>query len=366
MSVDLDDLIRPALADMTPYSPGLRPSQLRERLGADRVVKLSSNEHPEGPVPAALAAIRAAAPHLNRYPDGACTALKERLAARLGIDPAQVVVGAGSNEIERLLGQVLLRPGDQVVYAWPSFVVYPMVANMFEAQHVRVPLRDDAHDLEAMLTAVTDRTRIVFLCNPNNPTGTIFTKAALESFMEAVPESAVVVLDEAYFEFVSDDDYPDGMTFFDGERPVVITRTFSKIYSLAGLRVGYAAAPEPLARAIDKVREPFNVNMLAQAAAFHSLDSDAEVARRRRETAKLREALSAHLRSLGFEVPPSHANFVFAKSERAPEVFDALIERGVITRAIGPGALRIGIGDADEMRYVHEVLSDVVASLGGV
>ena len=363
-----EDLIRSELDGMVPYSPGLRASQVRERSGKDRILKLSSNEHPCGPVPQAAEAVRKVAGRVNRYPDGAADALERRLSEHLGVPRRNLVIGNGSNEILRLIGQVVLRPGDEVAYAWPSFVVYPMVAAMFGARSVQVPLDgDDAHDLEALLAAVTERTRLLFLCNPNNPTGTIYRSAAFESFMERVPEHVLVVVDEAYFEFVTDTGCPDGLRRFDGESPYVVTRTFSKVYSLAGLRVGYAAVPEPLARAVDKVREPFNVNIPAQVAAYYSLEAAAEVTRRRAENDALRRSLAGVLDELGAGHAESHTNFVYVRTDRAKDVFEALLDEGIVVRDFGTSpALRIGIGTPEDMHYVEGALGRVAERIGGI
>ncbi len=366
--MDLDRLIRAELEGLTPYAPGLREDQVRERAGRDDIVKLSSNEHPAGPVPAAVAAMEAAIPELNRYPEGSAGDLRAKLAARLGVDSRHVVVGSGSNELLRLIAQVVLRPGDEVVYAWPSFVVYPMVTTYFGGVHVKVPLTPgEVHDLDAMLAAVTSRTRLLFLCNPNNPTGTIYHRAEFERFLERVPSHVLLVLDEAYFEFVTDERYPDGLRYFDGERPLAVLRTFSKVYSLAGLRVGYGIAPEPLVRAIDCVREPFNVNTLAQVAASASLDDDAEVSRRRAENQEQKTYLYSGFDRLGISFVPSEANFVYVKTGRPVEVFEALLEQGVIVRDFGNApALRVGIGTAEDTRRTLEAFEYAVARLGSV
>ncbi len=364
----IDDLIRPELEPMRPYAPGLRASEVRERTGKPVVLKLSSNEHPAGPVPAAVAAMAAVAPRLNRYPDGSCRALRERLARHRDVDVRHVAVGSGSNELLRLLAQAVLRPGDEVVYAWPSFVVYPMVTAMFCAKPVQVPLDgDQRHDLKAMLAAITSKTRIVFLCNPNNPTGTIFTRDELDGFLAGVPEDVIVVLDEAYFEFVTDPEYPDGLTYFDGERPLVVARTFSKMYSLAGVRVGYAFLPEALVAALDKVREPFNVNAMGQAAAYYSLDDAGEVARRREENRQQREMLCSAFDRLGVRYAPSQANFVYLMTEKPSEVFDALLEEGVIARAFGDApCLRLTLGTPADNAIVVAAFERVAERLGGI
>jgi histidinol-phosphate aminotransferase len=365
-AVDWETLIRPELGPMRPYAPGLRGSEVRERSGVERVLKLSSNEHPAGPFPVALAAIAAIAPHLNRYPDGACRALKNRLAAHWGVDEHFIAVGNGSNELLRLIAQAVLRPGDEVVYAWPSFVVYPMVAAAFNAVPVAVPLTEaQEHDLPAMLAAITDRTRLLFLCNPNNPTGTIYRREAFEAFLAAVPEHVLVVVDEAYFEFVTDGDYPDGLRYFDGERPLVVTRTFAKIYSLAGLRVGYGFLPSELGLAVDKLREPFNVNSVAQIAAAASLTDQAEVSRRREENQEQKTYLYSAFDRLGVRYVPSQTNFVYFMTQRPVEVFEALLQQGVIARDFGNApALRLGIGTPEDTAATIAAFEDITRRSG--
>ncbi|MBN1192958.1 MAG: histidinol-phosphate transaminase [Coriobacteriia bacterium] len=361
-------LIREELSTLVPYAPGLREEQVRERSGRDDICKLSSNEHPAGPFPSAIAAMSRELPELNRYPEGACMALRERLAVKHSVPVEQIAVGNGSNELLRLIGQAVLRPGDEVVYPWPSFIVYPMVTTMFGATHVKVPLTGGIdYDLDAVLAAVTDKTRIVFLCNPNNPTGTIYTRDAFERFLSALRDDIVLVLDEAYFEFVTSEEYPDGLDYFDGVRPVAVLRTFSKIYSLAGLRIGYGIMPAPLVHAIDCIREPFNVNSVAQAGALASLDDEIEVCRRRTENQEQKTYLYSGFDRLGIEWVPSEANFVWIRTERPVEVFDALLEEGVIVRGFGTTpALRVGIGTPEDSRRTIEAFEAVVARLGSV
>ncbi|MRR11544.1 histidinol-phosphate transaminase [bacterium] len=366
--VDWDRLIRDELKGLAPYAPGLREEQVREASGRDVIVKLSSNEHPDGPFPAAVAAMERELSGLNRYPEGGATALRERLAAIHNVLPEQISVGNGSNELLRLIAQVALRPGDEVVYAWPSFVVYPIVTTMFGGVHVKVPLdASDTHDLAALAAAITRTTRLVFLCNPNNPTGTYYTKEAFERFLEVVPDDVLVVLDEAYFEFVTAEDYPDGLDYFDGQRGIVVLRTFSKIYSLAGLRIGYGIMPQPLVHAIDCIREPFNVNSVAQAAALASLDDQAEVARRREENQEQKTYLYSGFDRLGIAWVPSEANFVWVKTEKPVEVFEALLQEGVIVRGFGQvPALRVTVGTSEENRRTIEAFEAAVARFGSV
>lgn len=361
-----DTLIRAELEPMVPYAPGLRGSEVRERCGRDRICKLSSNEHPAGPFPIAISAMEAVLPHLNRYPDGACRALRRSLSERLGFPSENVVIGSGSNELLRLIAQAVLRPGDEVVFAWPSFVVYPMATQMFGATAVKVPLKEgEVHDLDAMLTAITDRTRIVFLCNPNNPTGSIYRRGEFERFLDEIPPHVLVVTDEAYFEFVTDPEYPDAMRYVDLERPLVSLRTFSKIYSLAGLRVGYGVLPAPLAKAVDKIREPFNVNTVGQVAAYYSLGDDAEVRRRRDENQEQKTYLYSCFDRLGLEYVPSQTNFIYLKTERPVEVFEALLGEGIIARDFGNApALRLGVGTPEDTAAAIAAFETVAAKLG--
>lgn len=366
--MDWDALIRAELEGMRPYAPGLRASEVRERTGRDVVLKLSSNEHPCGPVPRARQAMEAVLSRMNRYPDGGCKALSGRLSEHWGVDERFVSVTNGSNEMLRLIAQAVLRPGDEVVYAWPSFVVYPMVTRMFGATAVDVPLTADLrHDLPAMLAAITPRTRLLFLCNPNNPTGTIYTRAEFASFLEQVPDHVLVVVDEAYFEFVDDADYPDALEIFDGERPIAVCRTFSKIYSLAGLRVGYGFLPEPLKRAVDCLREPFNVNTVGQIAAYYSLEDQPEVTRRKHENREQKTYLYSCFDRLGIAYVPSHTNFVYFRTDRPVEVFEELLREGVIARDFGNApALRLGVGTPEDTVRTIVAFENVVARLGSI
>lgn len=362
-----DDIIRPDLADLAPYAPGLRASEVRERTGRDRVLKLSSNEHPCGPFASAMRAMQAVLPHLNRYPDGSVRALRRKLAERHGVGIENVVVGNGSNELLELIGLATLQPGDEVVYSWPSFVVYPMMCAKLKVKAVPVDLTDDTHDLDKVLAAITEKTRIVFVCNPNNPTGSIYRREEFRRFMEAVPPHVLVVADEAYIEFVTDPDFPDALEWFDGERPLAVCRTFSKMYSLAGLRVGYTIVPAALADALDRVRAPFNANMVGQIAAYYSLDDDAEVQRRRAENQEQKTYLYSCFDRLGIAYVPSEANFVYFKTDRPVEVFDALLSEGVIVRGFGtsPG-LRMTIGTPEDTEVVIKAFEAVHARLGRI
>ncbi len=364
--MDWDALIREEVKPLVPYAPGLRVSEVRERSGRERIVKLSSNESPYGPFPSAIRAMQEVLPRLNRYPDGGARSLRERLADKFAVDKANISLAAGSNELLRLIAEARISPGDEVVFAWPRFIVYPAVTQIFGGTAVRVPLSaDEVHDLDAMADAVTEKTKIVFLCNPNNPTGTMYRGNEFARFLERVPESVPIVVDEAYYEYVTDDDYPRTLDYFDPNGRIVVLRTFSKIYSLAGLRVGYGIVPTALARAIDQVREPFNVSSVGQVAAYYSLADEAEVERRRRENQEQKAYLYSCFDRLGVKYVLSETNFVWVKTERPVEVFEALLQEGIIVRAFGPTpALRVGVGTPEETRMACEAFEAVVDKLG--
>jgi histidinol-phosphate aminotransferase len=365
--MDWNRLLRPELATMVPYAPGLRASEVRARSGRSVVRKLSSNENPYAPFPAAIAGMEAVLPHLNRYPDGAARALKRRLAEHLGVEERYLVVTNGSNELLTLIAQAVLQPGDESVFAWPSFVVYPMCTALMCATSVRVPVTDGQElDLPGILGAITDRTKVVFLCNPNNPTGTIYGKGAFEEFLAAVPEHVLIVVDEAYFEYVTAPEFPDGVEYFDGKRPIAVLRTFSKMYSLAGARVGYGIMPEPMVAAIEKVREPFNVSSIGQVGAYYSLGDDVETARRRNRNSLEKARLYECLNRLGISYVESETNFVYVLTERPAQLFGALLDQGVIVRDFGTApALRVGIGTEDDTTATVAAFENAMRTIEG-
>jgi histidinol-phosphate aminotransferase len=359
--------IRPDIAKIAPYQPGKRASEMRREAGFERMVKLSSNESPWPPFPKAQRAIKAIASRLNRYPDSYAGVLRSRVAAHMDVGEEQICLGNGSNELITFIAQAVLGPKDEAVFAWPSFVVYPIVTQLMGADAVKVPLDDGwRHDLAAMADAVTKKTRLLFVCNPNNPTGTIAGKDGVARLMDAVPEKCLVVFDEAYYEYVDDPDFGTGMAYFDGERPVVVLRTFSKMYALAGLRVGYGAFPVWLAEAVEKLREPFNVNMAAQIAAFYSLDEPDEVARRAEATSRGRRRIEEALAGLGVRYAPSQANFVCFAVDDGPAVFSGLVSRGVIVRELGgTGMLRATVGTEEETETFIAALGETLDELSG-
>ena len=362
-------LFRSALDGLVPYEPGKPEEEVQRELGLDRVVKLASNEGPWGPFPAALEALQRSAATLNRYPDGGAYHLRNAIAERHGVDPANVVTGAGADALIGHLSVATLDPGDEVVTAWPSFISYVLDALKLGAVPRKVPLVDDHYDLDALLAAVGPRTKLVYVATPNNPTGTMTARGELDAYFERVPDHVLTVVDQAYFEYIDLPDYPDAIAeYFGAGRRVLVLRTFSKIYGLAGLRVGYGIGPADVIEAIGKTRRAFDVGTQAQAAALASIDGAAELAERRRLTAEGRDTLERTLREHGLDpAGPAVANFLFVDvGDDAPALFDALLRQGAIVRPMGafgaPGALRITVGTPDENAFFAGALASVQAA----
>ena len=360
---------RRAIADLVPYEPGKPVEEVQRELGLERVVKLASNEGPFPPFPAALEAIARTAPDLNRYPDGGVWALRSALAERHGVGLESIVVGAGADGVIDLLSQATLDPGDEIVCAWPSFPSYVLDAAKLGAASVKVPLREHTHDLEAMLAAIGPKTKLVYVCHPNNPTGTANGRAQLASFLDDVPEHVLVVIDQAYYEYIDDPDYADAVEeHFKQRERIVVLRTFSKIYGLAGLRVGYGVAPPDVVVATSKVRRAFDVTATAQVAALASMDDDEEIARRRAENMRGRAALEATLRAHGLEpAGPALGNFVYVEVGDGRAVFEQLLREGVIVRPLAgfgaPGAIRVSVGTTEENEIFAAALGHVLSSV---
>ncbi|GAA4785404.1 histidinol-phosphate transaminase [Streptomyces ziwulingensis] len=318
--------------------------------------KLSANENPFPPLPGVLDSAVAAAGTLNRYPDPACRRLTAEIAGHHGVPPEHIAVGIGSVGVTQQLLQATAGPGAEVLFAWRSFEAYPELTAVVGAASVRVPLAPGAvHDLDAMLDAVTPRTRVVFVCNPNNPTGTVVRRAALERFLDRIPPTALVVLDEAYLEFIRDDEVPDGIDLYRDRPRLCVLRTFSKAYGLAGLRVGYAVAHEPVAAAIRGTALPFGVTLLAQDAAVASLRRGPAMRERVEALVVARDRLHAALTDQGWDVPPSQANFVWlATAERTAEFAAACARDGVLVRAFPDEGVRVSVGtDAANDRFLR-------------
>ena len=362
-------LFRSALDGLVPYEPGKPEDEVQRELGLDRVVKLASNEGPWGPFPEALRALEESASGLNRYPDGGAYYLRNALAERHEIGAEQIVTAAGADAVIGHLCVAALDPGDEVVTGWPSFISYVLDTLKLGAVPQRVPLRDNHLDLDAMLAAIGPRTKLVFIANPNNPTGTMTTRDELDGYFDRVPGHVLTVLDQAYFEYIDRPDYPDGVDeYLRAGRRVLVLRTFSKIYGLAGLRVGYGVGPRDAIEAILKVRRAFDVSTAAQVAACASLDGAAELERRRLLTAEGRGTLERTLTEAGFEpAGPAVANFVFADvGDDATGLFQALLRQGAIVRPMGafgaPGGLRITVGTPEENAFFAGALSAALAA----
>jgi histidinol-phosphate aminotransferase len=361
---------RSAIQELPAYRPGRNPADLAREIGVDRAIKLASNEVAFPPLPAVVEAVAAAVADTNRYPDNGAVVLTRALADRYGVDPAQVVTGCGAVSICQELAQAFNDPGTSIAYAWRSFEIYPLLARVAGARAIQVPLVPgrpggpaDTHDLEAMAAAIDDTTRLVFVCNPNNPTGTAVRRAGLEKFLDAVPEQTLVVLDEAYREFVTDPEVPDGLEIMRGRPNVAVLRTFSKAWGLAGIRVGYLIAEDPaVAESIGKTRVPFSVSMLAQAAAVAALASEDEVRARCAAVVAERDRLIAGLREHGVEVSDSQANFVWLPvGERAAALAAALEARAVITRPFAGEGIRVTVGTPEEDDIFLDALDDARA-----
>ena len=361
----LSALVNPSVLTQPVYEPGKLIEDVARELGLDPagILKLASNENPLGPSPLAVAAATRALAHGELYPDGGCFVLRQKLAARHGLAAEQFVVGNGSNEILELLGHVFLRPGDEVVMGAPAFIVYNLVALLFGARPVEVPLVDHRHDLDALARAVTPRTKLVFLPSPNNPTGTANTEAEIHAFVRALPEQVVFVFDEAYAEYL--DNPPDLQPLLAEGRKVVGLRTFSKIFGLASLRVGYGYASPELAGLLNRVRQPFNVNAIGQAAAVAALDDAEFTARARATNASGLSQLASALAGRGLEIVPSVANFLLLRVGDGARVFAELQRRGVIVRPMKPYGMpewvRVTVGTAAQNERFLAALDEVRA-----
>ncbi|MFO7166499.1 MAG: histidinol-phosphate transaminase [Chloroflexota bacterium] len=349
------------IANLPPYKP---PKLIRQQ--PQGVTKLSSNENPLGPSPRAVAAIQAAAAGVHRYPDAGAVALRQALASRYSLEPEQVLCTNGSDEAVFLTCLAFLGEGDNAVMAHGSFISYYLRTLEMGAEAVRVPLRDYTHDLEAMADAITDRTRLLLVCNPNNPTGTTNSAAEMSRLLARVPDDVLVVVDEAYIEFVDRPDYPDLLgELRGGRRNLLLLRTFAKIYGLAGLRLGYAFGHPDVIGYLDRARPTFNVNALAQAAALAALEDQEHVARSREHAIACRQRFEQELRALGLSPVPTQTNFVAVPVPDDAAMTEALLERGIsVTPLAGwglPGHIRISFGTDEENQRLFEALRALLA-----
>lgn len=358
------DQVPEYIRTLVPYAPGKPIEEVEREYGISNSIKLASNENPLGPSPKALSAIREKLDQLHLYPDGDCFYLKRSLAKKLGIDPEQLIFGNGSNELIELAVRTFMRPGDEAVMAHQAFLVYPLVVQAAGGVSRIVSLRGFTHDLTAMAQAVSPKSRIVFLANPNNPTGTIYRREEWERFLETVPSDVLVIVDEAYFEYVEDPHYPDSLQYHHNGKTVLTLRTFSKLYGLAGLRIGYGIAPKEITGLMHRVRQPFNVNAVAQWAALAALEDHEHVRRSLDVNRQGMEYLAKEIAKLGLEQVPSHANFILVRVGNGDSVFKQLLRQGIIVRPMGayelPDYVRVTVGTMEENRRFIEALKKII------
>ena len=358
------DQVPEYIRTLVPYAPGKPIEEVEREYGIANSVKLASNENPLGPAPKALEAIRANLGQLHLYPDGDCFYLKNSLANRLRVAPDEIIFGNGSNEIIELAARTFMRVGDEAVMARQAFIVYKLIVQAVGGVAREIPLRNFTHDLDAIANAVSPKTRIVFLANPNNPTGTIYRRAEWERLLDRLPEEVLIIADEAYFEYVGDPEYPDSLRYHDRGKTIITLRTFSKLYGLAALRIGYGVASRDVIALMQRVRQPFNVNAVAQWAALAALD-DEEHARRSLEANRQgMEFLNSELTRLGLPFVPSHGNFVLVRVGNGNEVFQRLLSQAVIVRPMGayefPEYVRVTVGTMEENRRFIEALGRIM------
>lgn len=353
--------VHPDIAALSPYVPGKPIEELQRELGLTRVIKLASNENPLGPSPKALAVVNETAATLHRYPDGGAFRLREALADRWKVTSDHIILGNGSDEILGMLARTFLSPGDEAVMADQTFVIYRMEVTAAHGKAVTVPLTQWRHDLSAMADAITARTRLLFLCNPNNPTGTMVSAEEVGRLLTRVPEHVIVVFDEAYVEYVRSAEFPDSLAYVREGRNVIVLRTFSKIYGLAGLRIGYGVTTPEITNLLNRVRPPFNANSIAQRAALAALDDDEHVANSRAVNQAGMEQVVAGLKTFGFAPIPSEANFVYFDAGRDGRLlFEALLHQGVIVRHIEGRMVRVTIGQAEDNQVFLAALARVI------
>ncbi len=361
-------LVPPNIESLIPYPPGKPIEELERELGVRNSIKLASNENPLGPSPKAVAAMQAALPHLHRYPDGSGFYLRRKLAEKYGFPDDWFALGTGSNELIELILRTFLGRDEEVLTSRTSFAVYAIITQAVGGRITEVPMRDLTFDLEAIAEAITPRTKIIFLTNPNNPTGTYYARDAFEAFLARVPEDCLVVVDEAYLEFVEAADYPNGLDYLREHANLIVLRTFSKIYGLAGVRLGFGVAHPSIVGYINRVRQPFNVNSLAQVAGVAALDDDEFVEHSRRNNSDGLAYLYAELQRLGLTYVPTVTNFFLIKGPvPGRQIYERLLRVGVIVRPLDnyglPEYFRINVGTPEENRRFVDALEAVLPTL---
>lgn len=362
--------VAPHIENIVPYPPGKPLEELEREYGITGSIKLASNENAWGPSPKAVAAIRDALVNLHRYPDGSCHYLIQALSEKLGVDPENIVIGNGSNEIIGLLVDAFLAPGEEVITGQPTFLMYEKFVQIQGGVLTVVPLKDMRHDLEGILAAVSDKTRLIFLDIPNNPCATIINRTKFEDFLDRLPERVIVVIDEAYVDFVTPEKRLDSLAYIrQGEKPVVALRTFSKAYGLSGLRLGYGIMPQDLAGYLHRVRQPFNVNSLAQIGGLAALEDDEYYQKTLERTKAGREWLMAEVEKLGCRPMESHTNFFLIDVRgNGKKLYEHMLHKGVIVRPMAaygfPNYIRITVGRDDENQRFIKALGESLKELG--
>lgn len=365
--MDIKDKLQPHLKSVKPYVPGKPIEELRrEKQFEGEIVKLASNENPYPPIDEVMQAIQRELSNINRYPNSGCFYLTRELAEYLGVDHDQIFVGNGSNEIIDLFVRVFAKSDEEIIYPFPSFIIYPIVAQLAGVKAFEVPLKDYRLDLEAIKQRVTLKTKIIFICNPNNPTGTYVTKDEVERFLEDLRPDIFVLFDEAYFEYVTAHDFPDTLKLLKERPNIVVLRTFSKIHSLSGLRVGYSISHKDTVTCLHKVRQPFNVNRIAQAASRAALEHFDKIAVRKEENELQKKHIRQELLGLGFTVPPSQTNFLLVIPPRENgNIINKLMEMGIIVRGMKPFGLgeesfRVTIGTPNENKKFIDAIKELL------
>jgi len=348
-------LAKNGVLSIQPYEPGKPIEEVSRELGIPEadIIKMASNENPLGPSPMGVQAIIDCAENVNMYPDGDCYYLKLDLAEHLGVKPENLLMGNGSNDVLQIIGDTFITPADEVIYSRHAFVVYPLVTKVADAKSIVTDTKDYTYDLEAIADSIVGRTKVIFIANPNNPTGTMVTAEQVDKFMDKVPDDVIVVFDEAYYEYVTREDYPQTLKYINEGRNVITCRTFSKIYGLAGLRVGYGIAKSELVEVMNKVRQPFNVSMVAQSAARASLKDKAHVEKSIKVNTEGKKYLYSELKKIGLDYTPSEANFILIHLDRpGPMVMKELLKHGVIVRPLMgyelPNSIRVTIGTREQ------------------
>ena len=366
----LESMIRPEVQKLEVYIPGKPVEEVQREYGLDEIIKLASNENPFGVSPLALDALKKEIERVCEYPEGACPALRQKIAEQLHIHEDMVTVSNGADNVLMMVAQAFVEKGDEVVMAAPTFPIYKTVVTLMGGVPVEIPLKNHTHDLEAMAAATGEKTKAVFICNPNNPTGAIVSRDELDAFLEKVPDNVLVVLDEVYGDFTASGDFPDGVDYIRTERPIMSIRSFSKLYGLAGLRIGYGIGPLELIEALNRVREPFPVNRPAAAAALAALHDEAFREMVIRETEKGRVFLAEAFDRLGLDHLASHTNFIFVDLKTdAQEIFQALLKKGFIIRPGKtwgtPTCCRITVGTDEQNRKLVRALEEVLGRQAG-